>query len=133
MKHWILFLFLSFIGCSVHKSTYEDAVNKMAKENFGSNCVVEYNKSKTYVLCYSSETTSRLSPGNALNFGIIDVKKQEVIYFEQKHHANVRWIGDYDIEVKARSEVQSVDREVNDRMSYYVIDVTTLQKSYKSK
>lgn len=130
MKLSYLLLFLFLISCKVQQSTSTGGVNKLAHDTFGEDCVVEYNSNNTFALCYNYQKINRMNPGNAMHFGIIDVKKQIIIYSEKKHHAKVRWINDYEVEVKARTEVQSVNSEINNKMSYYIIDVRTLQKRY---
>jgi hypothetical protein len=123
-------LVLGMIACSSLKHNEVVSIEFLARKAFGENTIIIYNENGLHALCYTQRKTDRLNPGNALDYGLMDLKTGKILFREQKYHATVRWMDNQTLIVESESGVQSMDNTENNQMAVYYIDVLTLQKRY---
>lgn len=119
------------VGCVGIKKSGSHSIESFVKSNFSEQAFIFLNSNQTYALCYRIQKATAMKPGNSLEYIIVDIRKREIVFREQKYNANVSWVDDVTIQVKSRPGVRSTDEQTNQRMALYYINVNTLEKSYE--
>ena len=123
-----LWVIVISISCNSVKVSSSQSVVELMKQHYGEDVQYQYNTNKTYLLCWKSRTSTFQQPGNGLDFGIIDVRLNKLVYQETKYNATIKWLNDSTVLVSSRPGVHSIDPEVNKAMHSYEINVSTLKK-----
>ncbi|TAJ15352.1 hypothetical protein DMA11_01565 [Marinilabiliaceae bacterium JC017] len=128
MKYSLSAICLFIISCSsIRNINQSEELVNFAREVFGEDVTLKYNESKTFVVCYVVKKSTPQMPGNHLKFGIIDVAKNKLIYQDAKRDGSVEWVDEFNVQIKAKSEVFSKDDSLNKGMTDYKIDVRNLE------
>jgi len=105
----------------------DDCVKKTIKIEFGEQTELNFNSEKTFCLCL----LRKYNPSKmlvAIDFGIYDINACKLIYKDQIRDGEIRWKTDYEILVKKKSEVYSLDPDVQ-KNNRYLISVPDLIKT----
>ena len=116
---------ITIYGCCAASSELMDykAAEKLAKEKFGENFVVQKNNSGALFLCYKTEET-RNQLHTMLHYFIYDVKSGSIIHQEKLNDASVRWFDEQNIEIKLTPEIIIGDEDETG----FIFNVITKEK-----
>ncbi|WP_430815690.1 hypothetical protein [Carboxylicivirga sp. RSCT41] len=130
MKTLNLIIMLTLVvSCqSVKKTADASAFDKAIAEHFDGKVKKLSNTSGTFIIVTQTNETSMKLPGNALKFGIYDVKKEKLVYIEEKYNAHASWFNEEYILIKSQPGVKSTDPEVDNSMRQYYINAKTLER-----
>ncbi|MCU4157808.1 hypothetical protein J1N10_17665 [Carboxylicivirga sp. A043] len=128
----LIVILLLVIGCqTVKKATDISPLDKAIAQHFDANVDTVTNTSGTFILILQTQEPTMQVPVNALKFGIYDIKKEAIVYTEQKYNARASWYNDEYISIKSRPGVKSTDDAINSAMEHCYINVKTLVKLTK--
>lgn len=128
-KTLVFCIIIMIYGCCAASSEIIDykAAEKLAKEKFGENFMVEKNNSGALFLCYKTdETKNQLH--TILHYFIYDVKSGSIILQEKLNDAAVRWVDEHNIEIKLTPEIISGDEDETG----FIFNVITKEKQKRN-
>lgn len=127
--YFLLIITLLFVNCGSVRDQVSQAPEDLIKAIFGDNVKIAFNSSRSHALCQIKEERTLSKPGNALDFGVMDLSGNRMVYREQKYNANVNWVNDSVIHVRSLPGVRSKDTQTNMEMMNYYINVKSLVKT----
>ena len=116
---------IMIFGCytaSSELSKYEDA-DILAKKKFGNDYEIDKNKSGTLILCYK-EDKKKNQPHTSVEYFVYNMSTKEIIFEEKLNDADIKWLDDYNIEIRITPEVISGD----DDITVFIFNVLTKEK-----
>ena len=117
------------MSCQSLKKSNTNNYLKMAIEGyFDGEVDTVNNTTATFILITQKHKSSMQLPVNALKYGIYDTQKKKMVHIEEKYNAEVSWYNDEYILVKSRPGVKSTNKETDNSMKHYYINVNTLEK-----
>ncbi len=101
----LLLTLLLVFSCSCKKNMQkgggEKLAEKIAFQLYGKSHKINYNNTKEFALVYHSQKTRKADIFPTIEYSIVDLNKEKIVYSDVVPGGRVKWIGDYDIEVKS--------------------------------
>jgi hypothetical protein len=95
---------------------------KVAEDRYGGEVEYSPNESQSFLLCVNKPKVQPGDPQQPVRFVLFDVARNEVVFEDSLENADVRWLSNDRIEVRAIPEIVSDD---GDTASGYIFDTHT--------
>jgi len=129
----LLLALLLVSSCSCKKNMQKDGgekvVNKIAFQLYGKSHKINYNNTKEFALVYRSQKTRKADIFPTMEYSIVDLNKKNIVYKDVVPGGKVKWVGDYDIEVKSLIGRPKDILNTKKMKPLYKLNVKTLTKS----
>lgn len=104
---------------------------EIAEKKFGENVAYKYNNDRSFVLCEKIIKEPKINPNQSLEFLVIDIKGNNVVFRDKIVNAKVEWNSRTHILItKHRGYITDKD---DDGKWSYIIDVITNEKTIKNE
>ncbi|MEO8399217.1 MAG: hypothetical protein ABI550_05295 [Ignavibacteriaceae bacterium] len=122
----ILLFFIFLCGCCSSKEGSDNFGSEkyqlVAREKFQKNYEVLFNEDERYVLCIKRKKSSSLLPSPPLSFFIYDRVNEKIIYQDELPGGNVKWLNNYQVEIKTIPGTITGDEQPSDFVDIYDVN-----------
>ncbi|OGU36901.1 MAG: hypothetical protein A2068_01000 [Ignavibacteria bacterium GWB2_35_6b] len=102
----------------------------MAKEKFAENYIMEFNPSKSYMLCFKKENKHKDQAPAPLTYFIYDINNDSVLFEESIGAGRVKWLNDYQVEISLIPGIVKGDEKQEDTNLNYIYDLRLQKKLF---
>lgn len=129
---FLLSFLLIIVACSQSKDiTAQTETNSnfelLAKEKFSENYVMEFNSSKSYMLCFKN-VDHKMKNSFASAYFIYDLKNDVVLFEETIGVGSVKWLNDNQVEISPVPGIVKGGEKEEDMKVSYIYDITLKKK-----
>ena len=110
---------------TVSTQTEQLEFEEIAAQRLGTEVYCEMNENETMVLCIESANKKRTAGNNGVNFVVLDMKNNDLLYQGSQAQA-VRWLDKYQIEVQSIPETINISDIGNEY--HFIYDLKNRRK-----
>lgn len=136
LSFFFIFLLSLLAGCSQSKDTPSNGqpmvtdtskYEQVAKEKFKENYVMQYNSTKSYILCLKKGDYSK-EHNYTSSYFIYDPAKDSIVYEETIGKGSVKWLNDNQVQVSIIPGIVKGDEKQADNKPNYIYDLAQKRK-----